>query len=141
VAGAVRLCVWRANAWRACGVEGGGFHRQIFLGCKALSRDRLCPLTAPISPWASLSVIYIDQFSTLHQMNNKCQVDNQSGEHFNVQRGCVSVFPGAPLARSSHLPSSPRWGLRGDTRCVSVATKSLRSIRETLAGGTADDRR
>jgi len=49
-AGAVRLGVRRANAWRACDVEGGGSHRQIFSGCKALSRDRLCPWTPPISP-------------------------------------------------------------------------------------------
>jgi len=48
MAGAVRLCVRRANAWRACGVEGGGSHRQVFSGRKALSRDRLCPLTPPI---------------------------------------------------------------------------------------------
>jgi len=70
-AGAVRLGVRRANAWRACGVEGGGSHRQIFSGCNALSRDWLCPLTPPISPWASRSVEYIEQFSTAHKVNNK----------------------------------------------------------------------
>jgi len=47
---AVRLCVWRSNAGRACGVEGGGSHRRILSGCYALSRDRLCPFTPPISP-------------------------------------------------------------------------------------------
>ena len=31
-AGAVRLCVWRANAWRACSVGGGSSHGQIFSG-------------------------------------------------------------------------------------------------------------
>ena len=41
--------------------------------------------------------------------------------------------------RSSRLPSSSRWRLRGDTRCVCFATKSPRSIQKTLAGGTADD--
>jgi len=35
-AGAAGLDVWRANAWRACGVEEGGSHRQIFSGSKAL---------------------------------------------------------------------------------------------------------
>jgi len=69
-AGAVRLGVRRANAWRACGVEAGGSHRQTFSGCMALPRDRLCPLTPPISPWASRSLEYIDQFSTAHKMNN-----------------------------------------------------------------------
>jgi len=49
-AGAVALGVRRANAWKACGVERGGSHRQTFSGCKALSRDRLCLLTSPISP-------------------------------------------------------------------------------------------
>ena len=49
-AGAVALGVRRANAWKACGVERGGSHRQIFSGCKALSCDRLCPLIPPISP-------------------------------------------------------------------------------------------
>jgi len=67
---AVRLCVWRANARRPRGVEGGGSHRQILSGCKALSCDRLCPLTPPISPWASHSQEYIDPFSTAHKMNN-----------------------------------------------------------------------
>jgi len=75
-AGAVRLGVRRANAWRACGVEGGGSHRQIFSGFKALSRDRLCPLKPPISPWASRSLKYIEQISTAHKMNNKFQVDH-----------------------------------------------------------------
>jgi len=75
-AGAVRLGVRRANAWRACGVEGGGSHRQIVSGGKALSRDRLCLLTPPISPWASRSLEYIDQFSTAHKMNNKFQDDH-----------------------------------------------------------------
>jgi len=75
-AGAVRLCVWRANAWRACGVEGGGSHRQIFSGCKALSRDQLCPLKPPISLWASRSLEYIDQFGTAHKMNIEIQVDD-----------------------------------------------------------------
>jgi len=28
-AGAVRLCVCEADAWRACGVEGGGSHQRI----------------------------------------------------------------------------------------------------------------
>jgi len=70
-AGAVRLGVRRANAWRAFGVEGCGSHRQIFSECKALSRDRLCPLTPPVSPWTSRSLEYIDQFSTAHKMNNK----------------------------------------------------------------------
>jgi len=74
-AGAARLGVRRGNAWRACGVEGGGFHRQIFSGCKALSRDRLCPLTPRISPWASRSLDCIDQVSTAHKMNNKFKVD------------------------------------------------------------------
>ena len=41
----------------------------------------------------------------------------------------------------SHLPSSPRWRLRGDTRCVGVATKAPRSNHQTLAGETADDSR
>ena len=40
--------------------------------------------------------------------------------------------------RSSRFPSSPRWRLRGDTRCVCVATKSPRSNQKTLAVGTAD---
>jgi len=31
---AVRLCVWRANAWRPCGVEGGSSHPQIFPGAR-----------------------------------------------------------------------------------------------------------
>jgi len=43
------------------------------------------------------------------------------------------------LARGSHLPGSPRWRLRGDTRRVGVATKSPRCNQKTLAGGTADD--
>jgi len=73
---AVRLFVWRANAWRPFCVEGGGSRRQIFSGCKALSCDRLCPLTPPISPWASRSQEYIDQFSTAHKMNNEFQVDH-----------------------------------------------------------------
>jgi len=67
--------VWRANAWRACGVEEGGSHRLIFSGRKALSRDRLCPVTPPISRWASRSLEYIDQFGTAHKMNNEIQVD------------------------------------------------------------------
>jgi len=71
-----RLCVWRAKAWRPCGVEGCGSHRQIFSGCKALSCDRLCPLTPPISPWASRSQEYINPFSTAHKMNNKFQDDH-----------------------------------------------------------------
>jgi len=75
-AGAVLLGVRRANAWRAGGVEGGGSHRQIFSGCQALSHDRLCPLTPPISPWTSRPLEYIDQFSTAHKMNNKFQVDH-----------------------------------------------------------------
>jgi len=61
------------------------------------------------------------------------------GEQTNAQRGCVSVWPGAPLVRPSHLPSSPRWRLRGDTRCVGVATKSPGCNHQTLAGETADD--
>jgi len=73
-AGAVRLGVRRANAWRACGVEGGGSHRKIFSGCKALSRDRLFPLAPPISPWASRFLEYIDQCSTAQKMNNTFQV-------------------------------------------------------------------
>jgi len=38
-AGTIRLGVRRANEWQACGAEGGGSQRQIFAGCKALSRD------------------------------------------------------------------------------------------------------
>jgi len=75
-AGAVRLCVWRANAWRACGVVVGGSHRQIFSGCTALSRDQMCPLTPSISLWASRSLEYIDQFGTANKMNNEIQVDH-----------------------------------------------------------------
>jgi len=74
-AGAVRLGVWRANAWRACGVDGGGSHRHIFSGCKALSRDRLSPLTPPISLWASRSLECIGQCGTAHKMNNEIHVD------------------------------------------------------------------
>jgi len=74
-AGAVRLGVRCAIAWRACGVQGGGSHTQMISGCKSLSRDRLCPLTPPISPWASRSLEYSDQFSTAHKMNNKFRVD------------------------------------------------------------------
>jgi len=70
-AGAARLCVWRVNTWRACGLEGGGSHRLIFSGRKALSRDLLCPVTPPISGWASRSLEYIDQFGTAHTMNNE----------------------------------------------------------------------
>jgi len=61
------------------------------------------------------------------------------GEQTSAQRGCVFVWPGASLARSSDLHSSPRWRLRGDTCCVDVATKSPRSNQKTLAGVTADD--
>jgi len=68
--------VWRANAWRASGVEGGGSHRLIFSGRKALSRDRLCPVTSPISRWASRSLEYIDQLGTAHNMNKEIQVDH-----------------------------------------------------------------
>jgi len=68
--------VWRANAWRACGVEEDGSHRQIFSRCKALSRDRLCPLTLPISLWMSRSLDYIYQFGAAHKMNNDIQVDH-----------------------------------------------------------------
>jgi len=68
-AGAARLGVRRANTWRACGVEGGGSQRQIFLGCRALSLDRLCLLTQPNAPWASRSLKFIDQYSTAHQIN------------------------------------------------------------------------
>ena len=75
-AGAARLYVSRANAWRACGVEGGGSHRLIFSWRKALSRDRRCPVTPPISRWASRCLEYIDQFSTAHKMNNEAQVDH-----------------------------------------------------------------
>jgi len=50
--GPVRLGLRRANEWRACGVEGAGSHRQICSGCKALSSDRLCPLTPPTSEQA-----------------------------------------------------------------------------------------
>ena len=74
-AGAVRLCVWRSNARRACGVEGGGSLRRILSGCYALSRDGLCPSTPPISPWASRSLEYIDHLSTAHKMNNNFQAD------------------------------------------------------------------
>jgi len=74
-AGTARLCVWRTNAWRACGVEGGGSHRLINLGRKALSRDRLCIVTLPISRCASRSLEYMDQFATAHKMNNRMQVD------------------------------------------------------------------
>jgi len=62
------------------------------------------------------------------------------GEQTSAQRGCVLAWPGASLARSSDLHSSPRWRLRGDTRCVGVATISPRSNRKTPAGGTSDDR-
>jgi len=68
--------MWRANAWRACGVEGSRSHRQIFSGHKGLSRDRLCPWTPPISRWASRSLECIDQFGTAHKMNNEFQVDH-----------------------------------------------------------------
>ena len=61
------------------------------------------------------------------------------GEQTNAQRGCVSVWAGASLVRSSRLPSGPRWRLCGDTRCVGVATESRRSNQKALAGGTADD--
>ena len=61
------------------------------------------------------------------------------GEQTNAQRGCVIVWPGASLAPSSGLYNSPRWRLRGDARCVGVATQSPRGIQRTLAGVTADD--
>jgi len=61
------------------------------------------------------------------------------GEQTNAQRGCVFVWPGASLARSSDLHSSPRWRISSDTRCVGVATKSPRSNKKPLAGVTADD--
>jgi len=68
--------MWRANAWRACGLEGGGSHRMIFSGRRALSRERLCPVTPQISRWASRSLEYIDQFGTAHKMINGKQVDH-----------------------------------------------------------------
>jgi len=68
--------MWRTTAWRACGVEGGGSHRLIFSGRKALSGDRLCPVTPPIARWASCSLEYIAQFGTAHKMNNEIQVDH-----------------------------------------------------------------
>jgi len=70
-------------------------------------------------------------------MDNKFQVDHRFGEQTIAQRGCVSAWQGDPLVRSSHHPSSPRWRLCGDTRCLGVATKSPRSIHQTLAGKTA----
>jgi len=61
----------RAQFVFACGVEGGGSHLQIVSECESLSRDWLCPLTPPISPWYSRSVEYIEQFSTAYYMMNK----------------------------------------------------------------------
>ena len=75
-AGAARPRVWRAKAWRACGVEGGGSHGLIFSGRTALSRYRLCPVAPPISRWASRSREYIDQFGMARKMNNEIQVDH-----------------------------------------------------------------
>lgn len=60
-AGAVRIFLWRANAWRACGVEGGDSHRKIFSQRKALLRDRLCPFTLPISRRTSRPLEYIEK--------------------------------------------------------------------------------
>jgi len=68
--------LWRANAWRASGVEGGGPHRLILLGHKALSLDLYCPWTPPISRWASRSMEYLDQFGTAHEMNVEVEVDH-----------------------------------------------------------------
>jgi len=68
--------VRRANALGACDVEGGGSHRLIFSGCEALSRDRLCLVTPPISRWASRFLEYIDQLGTAHNMDNEIQVDH-----------------------------------------------------------------
>jgi len=48
------------------------------------------------------------------------------GEQTNAQRGSVFVWPGASLARSYDLPSSPCWRLCGDTRRAGVAKKSPR---------------
>jgi len=100
-AGAVRLGVRRANAWRACGVERGGSHRQISSGWKALSHDRLCPLTPPISPWASRSLEYIHQFSTAHKStpNNVFP----KFEYANVSETCLM---------KGHVPQFQLLGMR-----------------------------
>jgi len=73
-AGALRNRVWRANAWRTCGVDGGSFPRLIISGCRALSRDRLRPFRPPRLPWASRSLEYMDQFNTAQETNNRSQV-------------------------------------------------------------------
>jgi len=48
---ALRLIALGADAWRACGGEGGGSRWKI-LGWTALSRDLVCFFTPPVSRWA-----------------------------------------------------------------------------------------
>jgi len=52
-----------------------------------------------------------------------------------------SVMAGALSARSSHIPRSSRFQLRGATRCEIVATKLQGCNQKTLACLTADDGR
>ena len=99
-AGAVRLGVRRANAWRACGVEGGGPHRQICSGCKALSRDRLCPLTPTPSSGRTLGSRHVSSLQCI-----QCTREHS----FGCSRHVVPSVHRRRRARTapSHTPSAP----------------------------------
>ena len=124
----------------ACVRRGGRrFSLADFLGCTALSRDRVCSFTPPISRCAPRFSHCIRRFGAAHQMTNKIETNRSiwKADKCTMRlRNCMArCFIGAPVCHAKW----PLGRLRGYPRRVGVASKSPRCNQNKRKGRTADD--